>query len=143
MSNKNLVFNAAVRDFHICKTNWKPQDRELFKCIHQEENPYEIFSMKVCKPDSDEIVGHLPIEISRITKFIVDRCAKCTLKICGMHYRRSPLVQDGLEVPCEVTTTMIRSAVNHFLLTRYKSLLKELYIKPKDEEIVGTFLSLV
>ena len=52
----------------------------------------------VCKPDSDKIVGHLPIEISRITKFIVDRGAKCTLKIRGMHYR-SPLVQGGLAVP--------------------------------------------
>ena len=86
------------------------------------------------KPDSDEIVGHLPMEISRITKFIVDRGAKCTLKICGMHYKRSPLVQGVLEVPCEVTITMIGSVVNHFFLTRYESLLKELYIEPKDEK---------
>ena len=98
--------------------------------------------MKVCKPDSDEIVGHLPMEISRITKFIVDRGAKCTLKICGMHYKRSPLVQGLLEVPCEVTITMIGSVVNHFFLTRYESLLKELYIEPKDEEIVDIFLPL-
>ena len=100
MSNKNLVFNAAVRGFHINRTNWKPQDGQLLKCTHKEDNPYDIFSMKVCKPDSDEIVGHLPVEMSRITKFIVDRGAKCTLKICGLHYRRNPLVQGGLEVPC-------------------------------------------
>ena len=142
MTNKNLVFNAGVRCFHVYKTNWKPQDGELLKCTHEEDNPYDIFSMKVCKPDSDEIVGHLPMEISRITKFIADRVVKCTLKICEMHYRRSPLVQGGLEVPCEVTITMIGSVVNHLLLTRYESLLKELYIEPKDEEIVSTFLSL-
>ena len=59
-----------------------------------------------------------------------------------MHYRRSTLVQDGLQVPCELTITMIESVVNNFLLTWYKSLLKELYMEPKDEEIVGTFLSL-
>ena len=82
------------------------------------------------------------MEISRITKFIVDRSAKCTLKIRRMHYGRSPLVQGGLEIPCEVTITMIRSVVNHLLLTRCESLLKELYIEPKDEEIVSTFLSL-
>ena len=117
MSNKNLVFNAGVRGFHVYKTNWKPQDGELLKCIHEEDNSYDIFSMKVCKPGSDEIVGHLPMEISRITKFIVDRGGKCTLKIRGMHYRRSPLVQGGLEVPCEVTITMIGSVVNHLLLT--------------------------
>ena len=32
--------------------------------------------------------------------------------------------------------------VNHHLLVRYESLLKELYIEPKDEEIIGTFLSI-
>ena len=98
--------------------------------------------MKVCKSDSDEIVWHLPMEISRITNFIVNRGAKCTLKIRVIHYRRSLLVQGGLEVPCEVSITMIGSVVNHLLLTRYESLLKELYIEPKDEEIVSTLFHL-
>ena len=111
------------------------------KCTHEEDNPHDIFSMKVRKPDSDEIVGHLPIEMSRITKFIVDREAKCTLKIRGMHYRRGPFVQGGLKVPCKLTITMIGSVVNHLPLIRYESLLKELYIEPKDEEIAGTFFS--
>ena len=97
MSNNNLVFTATVRGFHVFKTNWEPQDRELLKRTHEKDNPYDIFSMKVCKPDSDEIVRHLPMEIGRITKFIVDRGATCTLKIRGMHYRRSPLVQSGLK----------------------------------------------
>ena len=33
------------------------------------------------------------------------------------------------------------SVVNHLLLTRYENLLKELYVEPKDEQIIGTFLS--
>ena len=37
---------------------------------------------------------------------------------------------------------MVGSIINHHLLVRYKSLLKELYIEPKDEEIIGTFLSI-
>ena len=36
---------------------------------------------------------------------------------------------------------MIGSVVNHLLLAKYETLLKELYVEPKDEEIVGTFLS--
>ena len=89
---------------------------------------------------TNEIVGHLPMEISRITKFILDRGAVCTIKIRGKHYRRSPLVQGGLEIPCDVTISMIGSVVSHLLLAKYESLLKE-YVKPKDEEIVGTFLA--
>ena len=141
MSNKNLVFSAAVRGFNVYKINWKPQVGELLKCAHEVDNPYDMFSMKICKPDSNEIVGHLPMEISWITKFIFNRGPVCTIKIRGKHYRRSPLVQSGLEIPCDVTISVIGSVVNHLLLAKYESLLKELYVEPKDEEIVGTFLS--
>ena len=60
-----------MRGFHVYKTNWKPQNGELLKCTHKEDNPYDIFSMKVCKPDSDEIVGHLPVEMSRISSLLI------------------------------------------------------------------------
>ena len=141
MSNKNLVFTAALRGFHVYKINRKPQEGELLKCAHEVVNPYDMFSVKICKPDSSEIVGHLPMEISRITKFILDRGAVCAIKIRGKHYKRSPLVQDGLEIPCDAIISMIGSVVNHLLLAKYESLLKELYVEPKDEEIVRTFLS--
>ena len=38
--------------------------------------------------------------------------------------------------------TVSESAVKHLLWTRYEKLTNELYIEPKNEEIVGTFLSL-
>ena len=36
---------------------------------------------------------------------------------------------------------MGESVVNHLLLTRYEKILNELYIKQKNEKIVGTFFS--
>ena len=51
------------------------------------------------------------------------------------------LVQGGLKVPVEVTVTMSESVADHLLLTRYEKLLSELYIEPKNEEIVETFFS--
>ena len=141
-NNKNIIFSAAVRGFHVYKASWKPKEDELLECSHEKDNPYDSFSIKVFKPDSPaEIVGHLPMEISRITKFIIDRGAQVAVKIRGRHYRRSPLVQGGLEVPCEIKITMVGSIIHH-LLFRYESLLRELYIEPKDEEIIGTFLSI-
>ena len=127
MPNKNIIFSPAVRCFHVYQASWKPKNSEVLRCMHEKNNPYHMFSMKVCKLNSDEMVGHLPMEISRITKFIEDRGAKTSLKIRGRHYRRSPLIQ---------------SVVNHLLLTRYEALLKEFYLKPKEEEIIWTFLSL-
>ena len=139
-NNKNIIFSAAVRGFHIYKPIWKPKEDELLEFSHEKDNPYDSFSIKVFKPDSPaEIVGHLPMEISRITKFIINRGAQVAVKICGRHYRRSPLVQGGLEVPCEIKITMVRSIINHHLLVRYESLLKELYIEPKDEKLSVNF----
>ena len=92
--------------------------------------------------DSHIQAVHVLVECKAIsrTKFIEDRGAKVSLKIRGRHYRRSPLVQGGLEVPCDVTITMIGSVVNHFLLR--KTLLNEFYLEPQEGEIIGTFLTL-
>ena len=35
------------------------------------------------------------------------------------------------------------SIMNHLLIARYEQLLGELYLEPKDEEIMGTFLSVI
>ena len=106
--NKNIIFSAAVRGFHVYKAIWKPMESELLNCSHEKDNPYDVFSIKVFKAESPGItVGHLPMEISRITKYIIDRGAQVEVKVLGRHYRRSPLVQGGLEVPCRIRITML------------------------------------
>ena len=91
------------------------------------------FILKYSPAFPAKILGHLPMEISQITKFIIDGGAQVAVKNRGRHYRRSPLVQGGLKVPCEIKMTMVGSIINHHLLVRYESPLKELYIEPKDE----------
>ena len=127
VNNKNIIFSAAVRSFHVYKASWKPKEDELLECPHEKDNLYDSFSIKVFKLDSPaEIVGYLPMEISQMTKFITNKWAQVAVKIHGRHYRRSPLVQAGLEVSCEIKIMMVGSITNHHLLVRYKSLLKEL-----------------
>ena len=112
-------------------------------CSYEKDNPSDVFSITVFKAESPgTTVGHLPMEISRITKYIIDRGPQVEVKVLGRHYRRSPLVQGGLEVPCRIKITMLGSIVNHLLLVRYETLLKDLYIETKDEAIIGTFLSI-
>ena len=108
----------------------------MLKCSHEEDNLYDIFSIKVYKSGTDEIAGHLPMPISRITKSIMAGGISVTLKIIGKYHWRSHLVQGELEGPCEMTVIMSRSFVNHQLLTRYEKLVNELYIELKNEEIV-------
>ena len=48
-------------------------------------------------------VGYLPREISRISKFTIERGAIADVELTSDHYRRSPLVQGGLEIKRKVT----------------------------------------
>ena len=42
-------------------------------------------------------------EISRITKCIIEQGATKDVELTSDRYRRSPLVQGGLEIKCKVT----------------------------------------
>lgn len=53
---------------------------------------------------------------------------------------KNPSCSGRVEPPCNHVDDW--ALVNHLFLTRYDSLLKELYIKPTDGDMVGTFLSL-
>ena len=84
------------------------------------------FAIKVCEKDKNEIVGHLPMKISRVTKFLLDRGANVSTKLTSTHYRRSPLVQGVIEIPCIVTVSMPGTLINQLLIERYKQLVETL-----------------
>lgn len=69
---------------------------------HEVNNAFNYFAIKTEENKNGKIVGHLPREISRITKFILDLGAKVTAVLTTTNYRRSPLVQGGLEIACEL-----------------------------------------
>ena len=60
-----------------------------------------MFAIKKCKSNG-QIVGHLPREVSRVTKFLLYRGAVVQATLSTKHYRRSPLVQGGLKNACKV-----------------------------------------
>ena len=82
------------------------------------------------------------MEISRVTKFLIDRGANVSAKLTSTHYRRSPLVQGGTEIPCVVTVSMPGTVISQLLMERYKQMIETLYTEPKEAEILGTFLPL-
>ena len=139
---KHFQFSAAVRDFHYYRKSWLSEPEQTLNCFHEEGNTFDRFTIKVCEKDKNEIVGHLPMEISRVTKFLLDRGANVSAKLTSTHYRRSPLVQGGIEIPCVVTVSMPGTVINQLLMERYKQLVETLYTEPKEEEILGTFLQL-
>ena len=45
-----------------------------------------------------------------------------------------------MEVACKVTVKIPSTCVNILLMEKYKQLVQQLYIQPKNEEILGSFL---
>ena len=122
MANNSRIFEftAAVRGFHVFLKILKPALNELLDCFHEQENDFDYFSIKTCKKNNKKTVGHLPREISRPTKFLIERGARIIAQITSSHYRKCPLLQDGLEVWCKVTVAMPGTIKNHMLLNSYK-----------------------
>ena len=141
-NSRTLEFTAAVRGFHVFRKKWKPALNEQLHCSQEPGNDYDVFSIKTCKPDKTT-VGHLPREISRPTKFLLDRGAETVAEIESSHYRRSPLIQGGLEICYKVSATLPGTIKNHMLLDRYKELVNKLYCRPKNEVIIESFLTSV
>ena len=92
-ANKSFQISAAVHGFHVFQKTWDPVTNEMLKCAHESGNKYDPFSIKTCQIENgSKTVGHLPKEISRATKLLLDRGATISLKLSSDHYRRSPLL---------------------------------------------------
>ena len=89
------TFTAAVRGYHHHRKFWKPKENKTLQCLFEKDNLYDHFAIKTVSSDG-KTVGHLPREISRVTKFFLDRGARVNAKLTSRHYRRSPLVQGGM-----------------------------------------------
>ena len=114
--NKTLEFTAAVRGYHYYRRYWAPQPSQKLNCFYEPDNPFDQFAIKVCEVGHENPVGHLPREISRATKFFLDRGAHITVTLASEHYRRSPIVQGGMEIACKVTASIPGTCVNLLLM---------------------------
>ena len=138
--NKVLEFSASIGEYHYYKSLWNPIPNQKLKCTHEGNNPFNMFAIKVC--DDVKIVGHLPMEISRSAKYLLDRGAVFTVEVTSTNYLRSPLIQGGLEIPTKLTVMMPGTLKDRLLMGKYNEIVNERYAEPKDEEVLGSFLAL-
>ena len=88
--NKKFMFSAAGRGFHLYRRAWVPTESEKLKCAHDKNKPFDDFAIKTMR-NSGQAVGHLPIELTQITKFLIDRGAEVEAQLSSVIYGRSPL----------------------------------------------------
>ena len=125
---------CAVRGFHYYRRYWTPYLGEELICQHDDSNPFDVFAIKTCSQENSGTYGHLPREISRATKFLIDRGALMFVEVSSNHYRHPPLVQGGLEIPCRLSVKLAVAIIkNNMLVDRYKQILEELIEEPSEE----------
>ena len=117
-NEKVFIFTAAVRGYHVYQRYWTPTEQESLTCSYEHQNPYDMFTIKTTTANGNT-VGHLPQEICRVSKFLLDRGATITAELTSTHYRRSPLVQGGLEIACKIIVRMPGTVRNHMLIDKY------------------------
>ena len=83
------------------------------------------------------------MELSRLTKYLLDRGAVLTVKFTSTHYRRSFQVQGGIKIPSMTKAKTIATEKNKRILVHYLDFVKCNYedISPEREIIVGYFLA--
>ena len=125
-NSRSFEFTAAIRGYHVYQKIWQPELNETLVCIYERRNEFDAFSVKTVRAVDNATVGHLPTEISRPAKYLLDRGATVKAVITCLYYCRSPLFQGGLEIPCSVAVSMPGAIRNHLLLDQYRELLTEL-----------------
>lgn len=147
-SEISFTFACGLRGYHVYRTVWSPTINELLCTIHEHDNDKDCYAIAARKrlPGTllvESTVGHLPKEISRVTRFIMLHGAIVTAKVIDTHHRRSPLVQGGLEIPIQVTVTMKYTPENKNAMVKYEELIGKYYMEPVDgkyEDITSKIL---
>ena len=78
------------------------------------------------------------MKISRPTKYILQRGAKVVATLSSANYRRSSLVQGGLEIPCSVTIFMPETLKHKENTKMCKDMVDVLYTEPDGSVVVGS-----
>ena len=132
----SVRFLCGLRGYHVYREEWTPTLNELLCTIHERNNIFDHYAIAARKrlPGRlvESTVGHLPKEISRVTRFIILYGAIVVVKVKDTQHRRSPLIQGGLEIPIEVIVKMEYSLKNKDAMAKYDSIISHSYKEPVD-----------
>jgi hypothetical protein len=90
-------FHSFIRGFHVYQNIWSPEIGEEVTCTIEENNHHDKFA--VCVLKNDVVVGHVPLENSRVCYFFLKRGGRIIANVTGHHRNRGVVI--GLEIPAE------------------------------------------
>ena len=103
-------------------------------------NAFDRFAIKIVNQNGDN-VGHLPRQISSITKLYFDRGASMHVELTSRHYNCSSLVEGGIEIAYSVIMKTPATLRNAKIAEKYLEIVKEKCAEPNGEEILGCYVN--
>ena len=110
---------------------------EKLSCANEEDNGYDCFAIRTYIGSTGQTVGHLPMEISRLTYFLLKTMCNC---VCN------PFIHQLSDIA--FVSRWIRNSMqsynfngwNHQKQTNHRNVLDVLYKEPGSTAVLGTFL---
>ena len=136
---------CASRGFHVYCELWKPKLGQKLQIDEEIGNIHDLFAISlgakiVGKLTDNEIVGHIPCEISRFCHYFINYGGKLESRVTCTKYRPSPIPSASLEMPILLIAKKGDSTEEIF--EKMEDLLRSYYVEPdkivvekKDKEI--------
>ena len=77
------------------------------------------------------------MEFSRPTKFLLQCGAVIKVTLSSANYRKSSLVQDGVEITFRVSVLLLATLKNKQIIEKFKDMVDVLYDEPDDCAALG------
>ena len=123
--NKVFEFSAEVRGYHYYRF-WIPQKIKSLNAFLKLITHLIALQSKYAKLEMKMLLPIFLEKYHALRNF-------SWIFLTSKHCRRSPLVQGGMEITCKVIVKIPGTCVNILLMKKYKQLVQQLYIEPKNE----------
>ena len=91
--SEECTLESVIRGHHIYKRIWRPLVGEVLTLEREEGNTHDRFAVSLLKDDI--VVGHVPLEFSRVFWHFLRHGGTITCEVTGRRKRGK-----GLEIPC-------------------------------------------
>lgn len=114
----SFTFESCIRGYHVYKDAWEAKINEEVTARIEEDNKHDKNAVAFLK--NSEIVGHVPLEYSKVCKFFIKRGGTLKAKVIGKHENNNV----GLEIPAQYIFTGSKkdTIILSKMLTKIKNL---------------------
>lgn len=99
--------DSEIREYHVYVSSWKPQIGDFVSTgpeVPDEDDKFAAAVFEELGIDRKKIVGHLPMEFSRIAAYFIENGGEISCKVTGKR-KHSKGPQGGMAIPCKLLWT--------------------------------------